>query len=221
MLKISVLDINPGLEQSDFNALLLLVAEDKQIRINKFHFYRDARNCLLGDVLTRTEICHATGLKNNQMCFLTNEYGKPYLAFEDNIHFNISHAGNYVVCAVSDEPVGIDIEVMKPFDMKIVERFFTAGEMAYVVNADKDTRLTCFYEIWTKKESRIKWEGKGLHMPLSSFSVLCTGGQALRYLEVFRNDEVICHVCTNKNKRPEVKIINTATFLQYVQVLTN
>jgi len=219
MLKISVLDIKPKLEQSDFNTLLPLVAEDKQIRISKFHFYKDARNCLLGDVLTRTEICHATGLKNNQMCFLTNEYGKPYLAFEHNIHFNISHAGNYVVCAVSDEPVGIDIEVIKSFDMKIAERFFTTDEMAYIVNFEKNTKLNSFFEVWTKKESHIKWEGKGLHMPLSSFSVFCNDGQLPNYHEVFKNDEVICHVCTNKNRSPEVKIINTDTFLQYAQVL--
>ena len=37
-------------------------------------------------------------------------HGKPVLKDCTNLFFNISHSGDYAVCAVSKQPVGIDIE---------------------------------------------------------------------------------------------------------------
>jgi len=53
-----------------------------------------------------------------------------------HIHFNISHAGHYVACVISDEPVGIDIEIIKSVDLRIAERFFALEETTYII-ADK------------------------------------------------------------------------------------
>ncbi|MCL2841528.1 MAG: 4'-phosphopantetheinyl transferase superfamily protein [Defluviitaleaceae bacterium] len=219
MLEVSILEINPELKQSDFDALLPFVAEDRQEKINKFHFYKDARNCLLGDILARNEICRITGFKNNQLNFDNNKYGKPHLVSDASIHFNISHAENYVACAVSDEPVGIDIEINKSFDIKIAERFFMADEVLYIKNADKATMAWRFYEVWIKKESRIKWEGKGLHMPLTSFSVFqCDEIPPVNYYEVFRNDEYICYLCTKKTIKPITRIMNTTSVSAYLKM---
>ena len=38
------------------------------------------------------------------------EHGKPYLQDYPEVHFNLSHAGNRVMCVVSPEPAGCDIE---------------------------------------------------------------------------------------------------------------
>ena len=214
MFEAVVLIVDPELTQTEFDALLPLITLEKQERIKRFHFFRDARNALLGDVLARTEICRATGLSNRQLDFAANEYGKPFLTNNPHIHYNISHAGHYIACAVTDEPVGIDIELIKPIDMKIAERFFTPDEAGYIYKAQQSHR---FYEIWTKKESRIKWEGKGLSKPLPSFSVFdpieC---KHLAYHEVFCNDEAICHVCSTQREKPSVRVIHTAELLQRV-----
>jgi 4'-phosphopantetheinyl transferase len=39
-----------------------------------------------------------------------NQYGKPYLKEYPNFNFNISHSGEYVLCAVDDKSIGIDVE---------------------------------------------------------------------------------------------------------------
>lgn len=96
MFEVVILTIMPELTQNEFSALLPLVYPEKQERIRKFHFFRDARNCLLGDVLTRIEIYRATGLSNKQLEFTVNAYGKPFLINSPHIHYNISHAGHYV-----------------------------------------------------------------------------------------------------------------------------
>ena len=209
-----ILNVAPDLMQCEYEALLPLVSVEKQERIKKFRFFRDARNCLLGDILARVEICRITGLKNNQLEFSTNEYGKPFLLNHD-VHFNISHAGDYIACAISDEPIGIDVETMKPFDIKIADRFFLPDEVAYIKAVDKKQR---FYEIWTKKESRIKWEGKGLHIPLSSFSVFDSCEQVRptqpTYHKIFSDNEVVCHACSMKKSAPFVRLVSTESIIK-------
>ena len=220
MFEAVILRAAPDLTQSEFGALLSIVSPEKQARIKKCRFFRDAQNCLLGDVLARTEICRAANLANKELKFLENEYGKPFLADRAHIHFNISHTKNYVACALSDEPVGIDIEQIKPENPKIAERFFSPAERAYIAANnranDKNSKMVAFYEVWTKKESRIKWEGKGLYMPLSSFCVFESdpGGQKQAvYHKVYQNAEVICHVCSTKKAAPAVRITDIAAFM--------
>lgn len=54
--------------------------------------------------------------------------------------------------------------------MKMAKRFFTVEEAEFI-NKSTD-RNSAFFEIWTKKESFVKAVGKGLAIPLNSFSVL-------------------------------------------------
>lgn len=219
MFEAVVLTAIPELMQDEFDALLHFVSPEKQERIKQFHFFRDARNCLLGDVLARIEICRFTGLHMKQLEFTANDYGKPLLTNNPHIYFNVSHTGHYVACAVADKPVGIDIELIKPIELKIADRFFASDEIAYVM---VDNHTHRFYEVWTKKESRIKWEGKGIHKSLPSFSVFESSEQEQHiYHEVFQNDEVICYICSEKQKPPSIRMMDTAAFMQSTILLQN
>jgi len=210
MLSVVVLDTIPSLTQPEFDSLLQLVQVEKQARIKRFRFLRDAHNCLLGDVLARAEICRIAGLSNEQLVFSANAHGKPCLTNNPGIHFNISHSGHYVACATSDEPVGVDVEVFKPIDLALAVRFFTPNEVAYIRSGDQTCR---FFEVWTKKESRIKREGKGLSMPLPSFDVLQEEGQeSFFYHKVFQNSEAMCHVCSGESSSPSLRVIDTSFF---------
>ena len=217
MFDVVILIVTPNLTQGEFDALVPMVSPEKQVRIKKCRLFRDAQNCLLGDVLARAEICRIANLDNRALDFSANAYGKPFLANKPDIHFNISHTKNYVACALSDEPVGIDIEFIKPTNQKIAERFFAPDERAYIAANDQaNDQMNAFYEVWTKKESRIKWEGQGLHKPLSSFSVFEVsqdGQKQAIYHKVYQNAEVICHVCSTKQAAPNVEITDTAAFV--------
>ncbi len=83
---------------------------------------------------------------------LKNEYGKPY--FENGPYFSVSHSKDFVAVAVSDMPVGIDIQFCdRTINTSGVEkRFFTAAERL----STKD-----FFEIWTAKEAIVKKDGRG------------------------------------------------------------
>ena len=211
MIDVVIVEIKTELTKNTLDVFLPLVSTEKQNRIKQFCFFRDARNCLLGDILVRNEICRITGLRNEQIVFSTSEYGKPFLVNDYDIHFNISHAGDYIACAISNEPVGIDVEVIRVPDFRIAQRFYSPDEMEYVM---EDKCKYRFYEIWTKKESRIKWEGKGLYKSLASFSVLCKEQKEISYNEVLQNNDIACHICSTKQKLPSIKLMEFGNFMQ-------
>ena len=166
-----LLNINQNLAKNDFDRLLRYVSEDKRERILRFHRFEDAQRSLLGDILARYAICKRLGVRNAELVFGLNEYGKPLLIEPDGIFFNISHSGEWVACAVADSLVGIDVEMIKPVDYKIAEGFFSEIEYLFLMNQPEETRQKYFYILWALKESFIKAEGKGLSIPFDSFTV--------------------------------------------------
>lgn len=102
--------------------------------------------------------------------------GKPYFTDRPDLHFNLSHSGKWAVCAFSDAPVGVDVEVRRDTtNLKVAERFFSKKENEYINSFDtKEQREDAFYKIWTLKEAFIKATGEGLSRPLNEFSFTFT-----------------------------------------------
>ncbi|BFH20424.1 4'-phosphopantetheinyl transferase superfamily protein [Paenibacillus melissococcoides] len=159
------------MDQATLQHLLRLLPPDRQDKINRFHHKADAYRSLLAEVLVRKIIAERTGLANSQIRFHYNSYGKPELASEQRLCFNISHSGEWIACAVHDTEVGIDVEQIKPIDLSVARRFFSAEEYELLENKPPEGRLEMFYDLWTLKESYVKLRGQGLSIPLDSFSV--------------------------------------------------
>ncbi len=160
--------------------------------------------------MVRIEVCYLARVNNKNLEIKTNIYGKPFILNVPNIKFNISHAGHYVACAISDKKVGIDIELIKMSDIAIANRFFTENEKKYVISEKNPSR---FYEVWTKKESRIKWEGKGLYQSLSSFCVF-NPEKRLFYHKAFENKDAICYICSTEREIQSIQMANTSTIIK-------
>lgn len=91
------------------------------------------------------------------------EKGKPYLK-EYPLFFNLSHSGEYVVCAVSDREIGVDIQMCSDVNEgRIAERFFSKEEckaLEHCGTAEERRRL--FFRLWTRKEAYGKLLGDGV-----------------------------------------------------------
>jgi 4'-phosphopantetheinyl transferase len=86
------------------------------------------------------------------------------------ISLNISYSNDLIVVAASsDGLVGIDVEKIVPVGLDLFEKEFTNKEWEQINNAKN--KLEWFYVIWTRKESVLKADGRGLNQGLSFFSV--------------------------------------------------
>ena len=96
------------------------------------------------------------------------EGGKPRIA--GGPEFSLSHSGERVLCALSDEAVGADIQQLRPYDPALVRRFFTAEEGAWL--EEQRERDLAFSLLWSLKESYVKLLGSGIAgAHLDSFTV--------------------------------------------------
>lgn len=170
-IDVFVMSVPALIEEATLHQLLRLLPPDRQDKINRFHHKADAYRSLLAEVLVRKIIGERTGLANSQILFRYSSYGKPELASDLRLFFNISHSGQWIACAVHDAEVGIDVEQIKPIDLSVARRFFSAEEYEQLENEPPEGRLKLFYDFWTLKESYVKLIGQGLSIPLDSFSV--------------------------------------------------
>ena len=136
--------------------------------------------------ITSHAILHAILTKylpETPLRFRYNEYGKPHLACNFPLQFNLSNSHSMVIYAVArDQKVGIDVEYMKR-DIHIdgiAKRFFSPEESAALQKLPVEERLAGFYRLWTLKEAYIKAIGYGLSFPLNRFTtnikVTCMDG---------------------------------------------
>jgi len=75
--------------------------------------------------------------------------GKPYFPKRPDIHFSLSHSRTHVLCAISDKPVGCDIESPREISERVL-KFFCCPE---------ERELFDPLDLWVLKESYVKLFG--------------------------------------------------------------
>lgn len=84
---------------------------------------------------------------------------KPYFAGRPDIHFSLSHTKGAVMCVLSGQKCGCDIERNRSFkSMASVARRFFSPDEAEEIEADPGS----FFRIWTRKEAYVKYTGRGI-----------------------------------------------------------
>jgi 4'-phosphopantetheinyl transferase len=189
------MEINAKTETAAFGELFGGISPEKQQRLLKVRSENDKKAGVYAEALVRALICRSLNVKNSAIALSKNEFGKPYIKGNTDIHFNISHTRNALAVGVSDEPIGVDIERIREVDLNIAKRVFTENELSYVYEEESGKDLR-FFNIWTKKEAVAKRAGKGLSMNFKSFDVLSDGPS--KHLSAFRIDNYMISVCSNK-----------------------
>ena len=117
--------------------------------------------------------------------------GKPGI-FDESVHISISHTQGWVVVAVADRPVGIDIETWGKRALKVSERFLGMEEREMLKCDVPDDVATL---LWSAKESMFKILGiEGVdfarHLSISPFRYTPSSGEARCFeAEEFRSGQ--------------------------------
>ena len=104
------------------------------------------------------------GIDTDSFTIEKGEYGKPYFSEREDICFNISHSGDYAAAAVSDSPIGIDIQVIRPVKDGLIKKLCNETERGFIDKSEDKDRA--FITLWALKESYIKAIGKGMSFPM-------------------------------------------------------
>lgn len=100
--------------------------------------------------------------------------GKPYLKGID-FQFNLSHSGTYALCAYSNRNIGADLQQIKEKLPEKTEKILSKDETSFLTKFTQPEQTQLFYRLWARKESLIKWDGRGLRLPLQEISFIKNG----------------------------------------------
>ncbi len=193
MIRIVCADLSGGTPQM-YDRLYALASPERKQRADRYRRQDDKLRCVAADALLR----NALGTADYTVA--KHRYGKPYLPEYPDFHFNLSHSGRYAVLAWGTPEMGIDVQEHNPgTDFAALAAFgFAPDERDYVFRSEAHMQQR-FYEIWTGKESYLKYIGKGLGMDLRSFSVLRPAPD-IRYLRPSFDEGYSLCLCTTENQ---------------------
>jgi 4'-phosphopantetheinyl transferase len=154
---------------------LLLLSEDEKTRAFAYQFPLHQQRYIAARSLLRRLIGHYLSVSPALVCFGYHSTHKPYVLVPQttSLQFNLAHSHHKAVFAFSlNQAVGVDIEKIENHDHSaLIKRFFSAEEQAAYAALPLDEKNIGFYRLWARNEALVKAIGKGLSIPLSSFSL--------------------------------------------------
>lgn len=151
-----------------------LLSEDELARARQFRFDHLTAFYIFCRGTLRRILSDYLAVPADSIRFQYGDKGKPFVATQTGLQFNVSHAGDLFVCAVSSGlAIGVDVEQIRPMeDMPaIAAQFFAPAEQRKLAGIAEEDRTHAFYQCWTRKEAVIKATGEGISRPLDSFEV--------------------------------------------------
>lgn len=151
---------------AQYDQIYTQLSPERQARIDRYRRREDQLRSLAGELLIR-ELVTQMGVAHPVVEQLPS--GQPVLA-GGQLHISIAHSGQMVVCAAGEEPIGIDVEQLRPFRAGLLRHVCTEAELAYIADGqplpeDMITdpgAIDRFFEIWTGKEAWFKRAGTGI-----------------------------------------------------------
>lgn len=145
-------------DEEIFRSQYAKMSFERRKKIDYYHYKKDKRLSLGAGIL----LC--VGFADYQVEseeIVYNKNNKPFLKDSENVFFNISHSGTVAVCAFSDKAVGVDVEEHTHFEQELVRSVFLPKEISYV-EKQLFSSDQIYTELWTIKESLMKYLGTGM-----------------------------------------------------------
>lgn len=165
--------------------LLHFLSSDEQERAARLRIAAKRRQFVAGRILLRQLLGRYLGADPQTLTFAYGPHGKPQLT-TGSLAFNLAHAGAWALVAVTLKgEVGVDLEPIDPkLDYeRLAAQFFTVEEQRQLATFSAARRRRGFYRLWTRKEARLKGEGRGFSRPDAEVAV---GAWQLRSFPVAR-----------------------------------
>ena len=194
IIKIDRIDSYTG---GQFDEMYLEMSASRRKKCDRYIRDNDRKLCILADHLTRQAVSEFLDIPACEVIINRDSNGKPYIE-NGGCFINYSHSGRFAAAAVSDEPVGIDIEEKGRKSPGAARRIATPDELDFIGDDPEK-----FLIIWTLKEAHFKCTGEGIRNNLKETEFDFGGGKPVSNIPGFEykseiTDDYVLAVCTRK-----------------------
>lgn len=131
-----------------------------------------ARRASIGAGLLWRRVMEENGLDPAQpVCRL--EAGKPVLS-RGEAYFSLSHSGELCLCALSDAPVGADVQEVRAVKLSVARRF-CPDERQWLLSLAPEEQTDALLALWARKEAWVKAVSRERMVALDEYSVRADG----------------------------------------------
>ena len=138
--------------------LLPLVSAQRREQALRFTHLFGRYCCLKSYEMLQQLLASAPYTLHSTPTFDYNEYGAP--SIKNGPYFSISHCKSGIAVAVSNQPIGIDIEVVRSLKVDLVKKTMDSLEQEAILSASQPD--WAFTRLWTRKEAFLKMKGTGI-----------------------------------------------------------
>ena len=160
--------IDDHIAEFDLEETLKQVSPQRREKALRFRHEAGRRQSVAVYLLLKKALKQEYGITGD-LEFGFQEQGKPFLLQYPEIHFSLSHCKVAVACAVSNHPVGIDIEHIRPYRPELGAYVLSEEERQQVEGAERSD--VEFIKWWTRKESYLKLTGEGIRNDLKTLDL--------------------------------------------------
>jgi phosphopantetheinyl transferase len=156
-----------NLDECDPGAFEPRLSADELERAGKLRFARDRSRFIVAHGLLRTLLGERIGMEAERIEFAYGDHGKPRLAAETDLRFNLSHSGSLMALAVCEgREMGIDIEAIRQelFAEGVARRYLPLEAAREIERRSGDERSEEFFRAWVRQEAYAKGLGAGLEL---------------------------------------------------------
>ena len=153
------------LPDARLDAFTATFSPDECARVDGFLLPRPRRRFIVGRGALRDILARYLHIAPAQVLITAAAQGKPVLtASEDQeLHFNIAHAHDYVLIGIARRSIGIDLEYLRDnLDLSdIARQNFSSEQIEYLASKKTDELQHLFFQYWTRLEAYLKALGIG------------------------------------------------------------
>lgn len=161
-----------------------ILSVDERERAGRFAFAKDASRFRHCRAMLRFGLAWYLQKAPTEIRLTTGWRGKPRLAEDLELFFNVAHSGSLGLLAFATVgEVGIDIEsVHREVEaVEIAKAHFTPGESAMIAaGSTPEEQNSVFLRLWTRKEAVLKATGSGIAAGLDTVDVSRGNGGVVR-----------------------------------------
>lgn len=151
--------LNDDIAHFDLPSALPLLSQQRREQCLAFRHDSGRKTCAAAYLLLMQGLRQEYGIAEPPLLEY-GEHGKPFIVGRPDIHFNISHCRQAVICAISDKPVGADIETFRQYRESLVRYTMNHREVQLIQQAERPE--VAFTRLWTMKEAVVKRTGQGI-----------------------------------------------------------
>lgn len=137
------------LTERELSAMLALLPRARRDRLEKLKDPEKMREPLCAYLMLYLALRQRYGWREiPEIAY--DDQGKPWFPQHSEVHFNLSHTKGAVLVGLSEEPIGVDIEKLRPVSLRAMQR---------IAGASTEEE---FFRCWVRREARTKRSGTGI-----------------------------------------------------------